>query len=115
YKMTSYSGFLNLVASLNNIMFHKERNKVDWYIFGGIGGVGYTTKVDAFDAGNTAYDPTAITATNKNDIKDQVANAHDGTYETTVSPADEDGEGPFWNLSFDAGMGIAFRISPHFN
>ncbi len=116
YKMTSYSGFLNLVASLNNIMFHKERNTFDWYVFGGVGGLGYTTKVDALDASDNPYNPSAITATEKKEIKDQVKNAHDGTYETTVVPKGEKaGDDPYWNLAFDAGMGVAFKISPHFN
>lgn len=115
YKMTSYSGFVNLVASLNNILFHKENNKVNWYLFGGVGGIGHTTKVDAFDGSNSPYAGTAFTGSDKK-IVDQVKDAHDGTYETTLVPNGKDaGDDPYWNLAFDAGMGVAFRISPHFN
>ncbi len=53
---------LQLVAALNNIKFHKARNKASLYALAGIGGMLYDTWVDALNArGNTYNSGTEAT------------------------------------------------------
>lgn len=119
YKLTGGYASLDVIASLNNIMFHKENPKTNWYVFGGYTALVYKTKLDALN-GSAAYPNNNFTGERK-DIIDAVQNAHDGDYETVVqsgnrTPNNNDPQdGPFLRHSLDGGVGVAFQISPHFN
>ncbi len=118
YKMTGGYASMDVIASLNNIMFHKEAPKVNWYVFAGYTALAYKTKVDALN-GSSAYNNNF--SGKRKDIIDAVKNAHDGSYETTIQSgnrtpnSNKPEKGPFLRHSLDAGVGVAFKISPHFN
>ncbi len=88
YKTTVYSGALDVIVSLNNIMFHKEAPKVNWYTFAGFTAFAYSS---------------------------EISNDNGNTYVDALPPSGESGDGPFLLPSLDAGLGVAFRVSPHFN
>ena len=55
YKSTTYTGSLDVLASLKNIMFHSSANKVDVYVLAGYSLVAYKTETDIFSSGTTPY------------------------------------------------------------
>lgn len=120
YKMTSFTGSLDVLASMNNILFHKTAPKVNWYLLAGYTALVYKTKFDALN-GTTPYNPGQITVGERKDMIKQIKDTYDGDYET-VSPSqrrtpnnNKPEEGPFLRHSLDAGVGVEFRVSPHFN
>jgi len=115
YKANVYEGSLEAVASLTNIRFHKAKSKFNIYVFAGIGGMIYDTKIDALN-GTALYNFGALpppTYENRKDIKKALKDNLDGDYETQ-------GEGdplqaklfdkpfrPVWNV----GAGVQFKLS----
>lgn len=51
---------LQVVAALNNLKFHRARNKVSYYALAGVGVLTYHTMVDMKDASNNNYDFSTI-------------------------------------------------------
>lgn len=112
YKMTAGYAALDLVVSLNNIMFHKENPTTNWYLFGGYTALLYKTDMNALN-GSSAY--TGTYTGSRKEIVDQVKNAHDDSYETRMPTSRTTIKGKNLRHSVDGGVGVAFKISPRFN
>lgn len=122
YKSTNYMASIDLVASLNNIMFHRAQNKVDWYVFGGYTLLGYKTESKLFSSGSSpiSYGGVDFTAKRK-DILSAVKSAMSGAGYVAApnerrTPNNNNADKNFWwRHTPDFGMGVAFKISPRFN
>jgi hypothetical protein len=119
YKMTSFVGSLDVLASLNNIMFHKTAPKVNWYLLAGYSALVYQTKLDALN-GNAPYTFNNLSGKRKDIIK-TIKDGLDGSYETYANingrtpNNNKPDKGPWLRHSLDAGVGVAFKVSPRFN
>src|SRR5688500_10741487 len=121
YKTNVQDLSLEGIFSLNNINFHKARTNVNAYALVGIGASTYDTKVNALN-GNAKYNFSGITGfgvhENRKDVKDQLENLLDDSYET---PAESYGDtraklgGNTLMPVAHVGLGLAFRLSPRIN
>ncbi|MEO5583625.1 MAG: OmpA family protein [Saprospiraceae bacterium] len=122
YKMNDFIFSLNGVLNIGNLLFHKERNKWNWYGFLGAGFDMNRTKIDALK-GNSAYDFSSVTGNvntkaGRKSIKKQVNAILDGVYETEARK-----KVAIFRLNdnrnvhaiFSAGMGISRKISKRIN
>lgn len=118
---------LQLVASLNNIKFHKARNKASLYVLAGLGGTLYDTWVDALKS-NKRYDFSNIinhdynadqpdnwtnTYKSRNAKNDDLLALFDGEYETRAERHDNRpwfGKEKTYRTVLTAGMGIQFKL-----
>jgi opacity protein-like surface antigen len=130
YKMTSHQLNLDLMASTNNIRFHKARTGMSVYGFVGIGGIAYNTRVNAAN-GAEKYDFGAIVGTtpqiyeNRNEIRKDLKAAMDKTYESAAETEagrrrkalGDPGTIGVRTLVFtpSLGVGMAFRVSRRVN
>jgi len=125
YK-TSY-GYLALqgVVNIGNILFHKDRNKWNWYTAIGVGLSSHSAKLDLLN-GNTAYTGLGTiqqqgnidTRAGRKDIKSKVNDIYDGTYETAgwkKSGIFRLGDETNVHVVFTASMGISRKISNRIN
>jgi len=128
YRTTYYYGAIEGVLNIGNILFHKDRNKWNWYLFLGIGLDHNTTALDLKDAdGNyytNLYDDSGYTfdkfntRQGRSEIKAKVESLYDGTYETEAYK-----KAGIFRLNDDfnvhgvfiAGMGIARKINRRIN
>ena len=122
YK-TSY-GYLSMQAVLNigNLLFHKERNKWNWYTAVGVGLSTYNVKLDLLN-GNQPYNVSTIsgdfdTRAGRKDIVKQIKDLYDGEYETPGFKKKgifRLGDETNVNVIFVASMGISRKISKRIN
>ncbi|HEU4610358.1 MAG TPA: OmpA family protein [Chitinophagaceae bacterium] len=125
YKSNIWDLSIQGVVTLNNIRFHKAKTGFNMYLFGGFGGMIYDTKVDALN-GNTPYDFQPIynkyvgngfSYKDRKDIKKDLKNLFDGSYETT---AEQDKgqptlfDKPFRPI-FNFGAGMQFKLNKKFS
>ena len=121
YKTSVYDLSIQGVVSLNNVRFHKSKSGVNMYLFGGVGAMMYDTKVDALNGSSnynfgpilTKYGPAGFTYKNRKDIRADLKNLFDGSYETT---AERDGLQPKLGNRplkpmFTTGAGLAFKLN----
>jgi outer membrane protein OmpA-like peptidoglycan-associated protein len=120
YNMVNHEATVDVLFNLNNLLFHKRRNKVSLYLGGGFGAQTYKTKMDALDANNTIYDfsgiprPVNPSFADRRDVTDALKNLLDGTYETDAERdvAFEMKLGSYsLNPIFNAIGGVEFRLS----
>jgi hypothetical protein len=120
YKTNVNDLSLEGIFSLNNIRFHKSKTGVNFYALAGVGGAIYDAKVNARN-GNTNYTfniTTAQTWKNRGDIKDQLKNLMDDSYE---SDAENHGDrrpklfGQTFKPVAHFGAGVAFKLSNRVN
>jgi len=122
YKSTVWDLSLQGVATLTNIRFHKHKSSFNVYVFGGIGGLIYDTKVDALN-GNTPYDFSGIISTwgpsgfqysDRKDIKSDLKDLMDGEYETEGQGDNSQPEvfGEPFKPILTTGAGVQFKLSP---
>ena len=121
YKTNLNDLGLQGVFSLNNIRFHKAKTGVNLYVLGGIGITWYETNVNALN-GNTPYDFSVITTAqeykNRKEIKDQIRDLLDDSYETPAESYGNNRMKLFGNTarpSATIGAGIAFKVSKRVN
>jgi len=112
------------LVTLNNIRFHKAKSGISIYGLAGIGATTYDTKVNALDANGKTYQSLFNGITNANDyknrknVKDQLKNGMDDTYETA---AENDGArrpklfGRTLLPVGHVGAGVAFKLSNRIN
>ena len=91
YEYTNFSGNVELLINIGNILFHRPDVKWNGYVGVGVGYHSAETKVDLLSGTSGAYDFESVGAgldfTKKEDRKtarDRVKNLLDGDYETTV-------------------------------
>jgi len=119
FKSIAYQGSLDLIASLNNIAFHKPQNKVDFYALAGYSIFSYQTKIDALDASGNPYNYSSINFTaSRKDIRKALKNYLDGSYETdaVTQPRQQNFNNNTpghrqWRHSLDLGAGVDFKLS----
>jgi outer membrane protein OmpA-like peptidoglycan-associated protein len=124
YKANIWDLNLQGVVTLNNIRFHKSKSGFNVYLFAGVGGMIYDTKVDALN-GNNPYDFTTIynryngnfNYENRKDIKSDLKDLLDGEYETEAET--DNGQPQVFGEPFrfvtNAGIGVQFKVSPRVN
>lgn len=84
YRSTYAEGTVQGILTLNNLKFHKERNKWDLFVIGGIGAATYSTKHNALK-GDPALKQRyngSDGAKGMNDIRDFVSDNADGRRQT---------------------------------
>jgi hypothetical protein len=126
YKMTSHQINLDLIATTNNIRFHKARTGMSVYGFLGLGALMYHTMVNAADANNQPYKFGDIIGNtpqiheNRKKIRDALKAGMDNTYESEAET--ENGRRYGGSVGSYAkkftpslGVGMAFRVSKRFN
>ena len=122
FKTTYIYGSLQGVLNIGNILFHKDRNNWNWYTFAGFGLDNNTTKINALN-GNSAYNFSGVTGdfntkAGRKDIKKQVRDIFDDTYETEArkkSAIFRLGDKTNIHFMFQFGVGVAKRINNRFN
>lgn len=120
YKTVINDLSLEGVFSLNNIRFHKSKTGVNFYAFAGIGAMVYESRVNALN-GTARYNFSGIpqgTYKTRKDVRDQLKNLMDDTYET---PAQSSGDrrpklfGQTFRPVGSFGAGVAFKLSNRVN
>lgn len=129
YRTEAHQLSLDLMASLNNIKFHKARTGISVYTFLGLSAYAYNVRVDALGAGNQKYDFHQITGMtnvstqiieNRKDIRKKLQAGMDGTYETEAETERGNRRPRIFDnktLQFapSLGLGMQIRLSPHVN
>ncbi len=128
HKTTYIYGALEAIVNVGNILFHKKRNKWNWYILLGLGLDHHTAMLDLLDSDGNAYSniktQVGWTAQKFNTkegriqiIKD-LEDVYDGVYETEgfkkkgiFRVGDEENI----HVQWITGMGISRKISNRFN
>ncbi len=122
---TSY-GYLALqgVVNIGNLLFHKDRNKWNWYAAVGGGLSSHKTMLDLLDGSNNPYSGLATlqgnfdTRAGRKDIKSNIDSRYDGTYETESWKKKgifRLGDQTNIHLVFTASMGISRKLSQRIN
>ena len=120
YKSTVQDLSLQGIFTLNNIRFHKQ--KTSMVIYGGVGAGAtiYDTRVNALN-GNTPYNFSSVSAagyTNRKDIRNQLKDMMDETYETDAQNNGKNRAKLFGQSLRPTGhiiAGIAFKLSRRVN
>jgi OmpA-OmpF porin, OOP family len=108
---------LQLVGSLNNISFHKPRNRFELHGFIGGGLMIYDPKINAMN-GDSLYDftnvpgyGTGVTWADRKPVNDYIKNLLDDSYES--SPGKDSHKGSDKNLIpvFNTGIGMQFLLT----
>lgn len=88
YKTTIFSGNLEAILNIGNILFHQERNKWNVYLAGGVGFNVPDVTLDLLD-GNSLYDFEGVsspydltTVEGRRDARSDLKDLLDGDYET---------------------------------
>ena len=137
YRTEAHNLSIDLVANLTNILFHQAKPRVNVYVFGGVSGIAFGTRVNALDANFNAYNyrgapslnkffnPPAGTSEpgfvhhNRKDIKEALVNILDGTYETDANVNSNRVNSLIGRkttmLGATGGLGFQFRLSPTVN
>jgi len=120
YKTTINELSLQVVAAVNNLKFHKARNKVSYYMLAGIGGLTYNTKIDALNASGGKYDVQFDEIAKKyaangaydsrQDISKDLRDLFDGDYETEGENHGDRGEIAGGTLRGVATVGAGFQV-----
>ncbi|HRN95138.1 MAG TPA: OmpA family protein [Chitinophagales bacterium] len=131
YRTFVHDFALQAVVNLGNIRFYRERNMVNFYLFGGVGGTLTRTQMDALDANGKMYDFTDVLSLyqvgggagappvnarldKRKEALKLLKGKFDGKYESDAD-RDIDRLGLFKNYqflpTFNFGFGVAFHIS----
>ncbi len=131
YRAYMHEVHFDGVFNLGNISYHKERTIVNFYAFGGITGLFFTTYTNALNSNGQPYDFSKVFAlydeNNNNNVNTRVVNQkkealkllsqiYDNSYET---PAEHENNVPgIKNWTFEptgsAGIGVQFHATKWF-
>lgn len=129
YRMEAHQLNLDMMATINNIRFHKAKTGLNIYGFAGVGAIAFNTRVDALNANFQKYDFDAITGggiltpqvnENRKQIKDALQANFDGTHETEADN-ERDRRRPkifknkTLNFAPSFGVGMQIRLSKRIN
>ncbi len=134
YKTEAHQLNLDLIASTNNIRFHRGKLGLAFYGYVGLGANAYQTWVNALDENyegyNTLYndivaqytDPNTgqIPYENRKDVKKALRDGMDDSYETDAESESGNRETPIFgkktlSLVGSLGAGMQIRLSKRFN
>ena len=122
FKSTIINPSLEALISLNNIMFHQRSSKLNVYALLGYSPVIYRTKLDILNANGAKYNYSTLTnaffARSRKDVRSDLKNFFDGTYETDAELNDRrpnfgnSGRGKY-NLRHagSIGAGLEYRLT----
>jgi OmpA-OmpF porin, OOP family len=122
YRSTEHELSLQGVFSFNNINFHKAKTGFNWYIFGGIGAMTYSTLYKASPTYITGYEsvinqfPTE-NYSNKKQIRDALKNVLTGNWNTIAerpSVSRSLGGAPL-DIVGVVGIGAQFKLNERWN
>ena len=128
HKTTYMYGALQGVINIGNLLFHKDRNKWNWYAVVGVGLDNHTAKLDLLDASGNPYTDLVSrsgftqakfdTKSGRAEIKEALDGIYDGEYETEgykkkgiFRLGDETNIHVVWTTS----MGISRKLSKRIN
>ncbi|MGB4958161.1 MAG: OmpA family protein [Saprospiraceae bacterium] len=122
---TSY-GYLAMqgVVNIGNLLFHKDRNKWNWYTAVGVGLSSHSTKLDLLDGSNNPYSGLASlrgdinSKAGRKSIKNSIDAKYDGTYETPSwkkAGIFRLGDETNVHVVFTASMGVSRKLSKRIN
>lgn len=128
HKTTYIYGALQAVVNIGNLLFHKDRNKWNWYVAVGVGLDTHKAMLDLLDSNGNAYQNLRTasgytsdkfnTKAGRSEIKSALESIYDGDYETEgfkkagiFRLGDETNIHVVWTGS----MGISRKISKRFN
>lgn len=117
YKTEFYSGNLQIIANMGNILFHNSNPKWNIYGLAGVGALYFDAKYDALDGNGNPYDFSGIDFSD-DDARDQVKDILDGDFETDahVSTANLTfNEDNTLMMDIQAGIGITRKLSDRVN
>ena len=125
YKNKTQDLSLQGIITLNNVRFHKAKTGYVFYLGAGIGATAYETMINALNANGTSYRAlfssiqSATEYKDRKDIKDQLEEGMDDTYET---PAQTNGarrptlgDDKTLRLSTTVLAGMAFKLGKRVN
>ena len=128
HKTRYVYGALQGVINIGNILFHKDRNKWNWYATVGAGFSSHVAKLDLKDANGDAYTNLRQlsgyntidfnTKSGRSEIKSKLDEIYDGDYETEgykKAGIFRLGDETNIHVVFTTSMGISRRISKRFN
>ncbi|MFN2457931.1 MAG: OmpA family protein [Chitinophagaceae bacterium] len=111
---------MELLISVNNILFHRHKTRTSPYILVGMGGMTYESEINALN-GSTKYNFSGIQGgvyENRKETKDALKDLMDDSYET---PAENQGTrrpklfGETFKVVGHVGAGVAFKLSDRMN
>jgi len=127
---TTYGyGALQGVINIGNLLFHKERNKWNWYMTLGVGLSSHKTMLDLRDGSGTFYGNDLETQvgwtqekfdsqSGRSEIKDAIRNIYDGVYESEGAKKQgifRLGDDTNIHVLWTASMGISRKINKRIN
>ncbi len=129
YRMEAHQLNLDLIASTNNIRFHKAATGVSIYVFAGLGALAYNTHINALDDKYQTYDFYKIAGNpdqnpqlheNHRETQKKLLDGMDKTYETDAENERDRRRPEIFNnktLVFTPsfGMGMQFKVSKRIN
>lgn len=129
YKTEAHQLSLELVASTNNIKFHKAKTSIAFYAFAGVGANAYQTWVNALDADYNNYTqgfadiindyPGGIVYEDRKDVRKKLQDLLDDTYETRAENNNDRRPTIFETKTLNPvatfGLGVQFRVSKRIN
>lgn len=129
YRMESHQANFDVIASIQNIRFHKAKTGLSLYGFVGVGAIAFNTRVDALDANYQRYDFDQITGganvvpqieENRAQILESLETQMDGTHETEAENERDRRRPSIFNnktLNFapSFGLGMQIRLSKRIN
>jgi outer membrane protein OmpA-like peptidoglycan-associated protein len=127
YKTTMHQLSLQGIITLNNVRFHKSKTSFLIYGLGGVGGMVYESKTDAFDANGLPYNGLFNSVynayetgnyKNRNKILRDLRAGMDRVYESN-SDGQQLRRPKLFDMTFkptvNAGVGIAFKLGKRFS
>ncbi|PUZ27480.1 Outer membrane protein OmpA [Chitinophaga costaii] len=122
YKTQTHQLSLDVLVSLNNIMFYRAEPKVNWYVLAGYSILSADVDVDALNGNGAIYDYSSVNFGGKrSDIRKAVKDIRDDDYEQNA-PSEGNRvslgrhkDNQLLRHALDLGTGVAFKVSKRFN
>lgn len=123
YKTQVIAPALDALFSLNNIMFHKNKNKFNIYALVGYSPIIYVTNLNLLDSKGAAYNWSGINfSQSRSDVRKQLKNVLDGSYETGAMVKNRDAnfgqnKQNVYHIrhGIDFGGGLEYKITKKFS
>ncbi len=136
YRTEAHHVNIDFIANLTNILFHRAKPRVNFYVFAGFGAIASGTRMDVYNDANgqaTAYNfagnptlsaystqtPSGFEHSNRKEIREALTDIFDGNYETSAQRKPDRGTDIFSDKTvqgiFTAGLGLQFRVSRALN
>jgi outer membrane protein OmpA-like peptidoglycan-associated protein len=126
YRTLTHNIDLDLIYNIGNLLFHKERNKVNLNVFIGIGGHISRVQMDMLDgngkmynyaAVNTKYNILKASGVSKGEVKKQVTNdlkaLQDGKFETDAESPRSGWQAKIGKYNLEPSVSMGFGLDFH--